>query len=127
MNFVSPRRAYFFYSIKEKGRSAALDATGRSHFTAAFPVHFWCIFCGGSTTDSQARQASITNIVEPCRPSLSWVGFHCLWGVDAFRTECHWAITHPLKGNSVFSEREALLKCTERFGPNPFPKTYSMM
>ena len=22
------------------------------------------------------------------------------------------------KGNSVFSEREALLKCTERFGPN---------
>jgi len=24
------------------------------------------------------------------------------------------AITHPLKGNSVFSEREALLKCTER-------------
>src|SRR5215467_12607837 len=28
------------------------------------------------------------------------------------------AITHPLKGNSVFSEREALLKCTERFGPD---------
>src|SRR5262249_19104914 len=39
-------------------------------------------------------------------------------GVDAFRTECHGATIHPLKGNSVFSEREALLKCTERFGPN---------
>ena len=42
----------------------------------------------------------------------------CLWGVDAFRTECHGATTHPLKGNSGFSEREALLKCTERFRPN---------
>ena len=91
-------------------------ARGRSHFTAAFPVHFWCTFCGASTPDNQTRQASITNIVEPCRPSLSWVGLHCLWGVDAFRTECHEA--HPLKGNSVFSEREALLKCTERFRPD---------
>src|SRR5215472_307594 len=106
MNFVSPRRAYFFYSIKEKGRSAALDATGRSHFTAAFPLLFWCIFCGGSTPDNQARQASITNIVEPCRPSLSWVGLH--WGVDAFRTECHWGYYSPVKGQQrVFGTRGA--------------------
>ena len=60
---------------------------------------------------------SRTGIIEPCRPWLSWVGLDCLWGVDAFRTECHGATTHPLKGNSGFSEREALLKCTERFGP----------
>jgi hypothetical protein len=48
-------------------------------------------------------------IIEPCRPWLSWVGLHRLWHVDAFRTECTGAITHPLKGNSVFSERESLL------------------
>src|SRR5262249_41277622 len=30
-----------------------------------------------------------TGIIEPCRPWLSWVGFSCLWGVNAFRTECH--------------------------------------
>src|SRR5215469_17576118 len=47
------------------------------------------------------RRPAISSIIEPCRPWLSWVG----------------------KGSSVFSEREALLKCTERFGPNPFPKT----
>ena len=25
---------------------------------------------------------SRTTIIEPCRPWLSWVGLHCLWGVD---------------------------------------------
>jgi ISXO2-like transposase domain len=46
-----------------------------------------------------------TGIIEPCRPWLSWVGFYCLWGVDAFRTECHGATTHPLKGQQrVFAE-----------------------
>src|SRR5215472_4148908 len=42
------------------------------------------------------RRPAISSIIEPCRPWLSWVG----------------------KGSSVFSEREPLLKCTERFGPN---------
>ena len=42
------------------------------------------------------RRPAISSIIEPCRPSLSWVG----------------------KGSSVFSERESLLKCTEHFGPN---------
>src|SRR5215470_15449138 len=55
------------------GFSAVLDATRRSHFIAAFALHFWCTFCGGSTPDNQVRQATITNII--CRPWLSWVGF----------------------------------------------------
>jgi len=48
-----------------------------------------------NTSDLHASTAD-TSIIEPCRPWLSWVG----------------------KGSSVFSERESLLKCTERFGAN---------
>src|SRR5215470_1660453 len=29
------------------------------------------------------RRPAISSIIEPCRPWLSWVGLHCLWGVDA--------------------------------------------
>ena len=61
---------------------------------------------------------SRTGIIEPCRPWLSWVGLDCLWGVDAFRTECHGATTHPLKGNSVFSEREVLLNAPSASVPS---------
>src|SRR5215470_2120544 len=42
------------------------------------------------------RRPAISSIIEPRRPWLSWVG----------------------KGSGVFSEREALLKCTECFGPD---------
>src|SRR5262249_49981014 len=78
------------------------------------------------------RRAAMTTAVDKCPAAARLVavaaaghlptaptpppGTRPLWGVDAFRTECHEA--HPLKGNSVFSEREALLKCTERFRPD---------
>ena len=75
-----------------------------------------CLGPRGGHIDLVDLRYRLSNPADLCRPWLSWVGFYCLWGVDAFRTECHEA--HPLKGNSVFSEREALLKCTERFGPN---------
>jgi hypothetical protein len=32
-------------------------------------------------SDRRHRRA-ITGIIEPCRPWLSWVGLHCLWGMD---------------------------------------------
>src|SRR5215467_12582368 len=59
------------------------------------------------------------------QPALSNPADHGYRGLDctAFAAWTHFArnatgaITHPLKGNSVFSERESLLKCTERFGP----------
>src|SRR5215470_9101060 len=60
----------------------------------------------GNPEDTAARPGALVN------------GGQAWDRADAFRTECHGATTHPLKGNSVFLEREALLKCTEHFGPN---------
>ena len=46
------------------------------------------------------------SIIEACRPWLSWVGLY--WGVDAFRTECHWGYYSPVKGQQrVFGTRGA--------------------
>src|SRR5215469_10954237 len=79
----------------------------------AWIVHPFGYSAGPPARDRhRLRRPAISSIIEPCRPWLSWVG----------------------KGSSVFSERESLLKCTERFGPNlvaairiDFQRPHSMM
>src|SRR5262245_58012495 len=50
----------------------------------ALPLGTWTKAVGAGGTDwHRPRDASSYSLlIEPCRPWLSWVGLHCLWGVD---------------------------------------------
>src|SRR5262249_42721297 len=43
---------------------------------------------------AEARWVTGTGIIEPCRPWLSWVGLHCLWGW-AEGCRCRWYVWLP--------------------------------
>src|SRR5215471_14660761 len=61
-------RSAYFLLYQREGAIGRARRDGTIAFHCGILVHFWCIFCGGSTPDNQARQASITNIpltIEP--------------------------------------------------------------
>src|SRR5262252_562302 len=51
----------------------------------ALPLGTWtkAVGAGGTIGTDRAMHHLIPFLSEPCRPWLSWVGLHCLWGVDA--------------------------------------------
>src|SRR5215831_3373833 len=114
--FIRAARIFFTLSKRRGDRPRSTrrdDRISLRHFRCTFGAFF------------AAVRPPIIRLVRLRSPTLSNPADHRYRGLDctAFGAWTHSArnatggITHPLQGNSVFSEREALLKCTERFGP----------